>query len=176
MSEFKKIDRIADYVLQGLTQQRLFVFLCAKTSAVTAKVGTVGQYVRTVMQNGMEETVNCIATDRETGHPDWIVTNPTGECYVVRDSVFRDKYIPDGETIGRFLSKGKPVAGVRIDENISFEAPWGEEMRIAAGGVLILNGAQDIYGIQAEEFASTYRVLPPQTDTLQKALALLQQT
>ena len=63
-----------------------------------------------------------------------------------------------------------------IDENISFEAPWGEEMRIAAGGVLILNGAQDIYGIQAEEFASTYRVLPPQTDTLQKVLALLQQT
>ena len=44
----------------------------------------------------------------------------------------------------------------------------------AAGGILIVNGKDDIYGIQPEEFAQTYRILPEQpADLTRQTIALL---
>ncbi len=175
MNDFLQIPCIADYILQGLTNGTLCAFSCAKMSAVTAHVGTVGETVHTVMKNGLEETVNRVSADSQTGHPDWIVTNPNGERYVISDAVFREKYVADPDTADRFIAAGKAVTGVRTNENICFTAPWGEMQYIAAGGVLIVNGKDDIYGIQPEEFAQTYRILPEQpADLTRQTIALLQ--
>ncbi len=48
---------------------------------------------------------------------------------------------------------------VELQENVRFQAPWGEEMRIRAGGVLVIKDSGDIYGIQREEFQDTYEYI-----------------
>ena len=61
----------------------------------------------------------------------------------------------DGED-GKYRSKGKPVTAARLGESITFTAPWGEEMRIRAGGYLIISNPADVYGIAEDEFCKTY--------------------
>lgn len=38
-----------------------------------------------------------------------------------------------------YKSKGNPIIAVQIDDDISFIAPWGEMMNIAAGGYIVLS-------------------------------------
>lgn len=45
---------------------------------------------------------------------------------------------------------------MQIDDDISFIAPWGEMMNIAAGGYIVLSECENIYGIQGKEFAELY--------------------
>jgi len=68
---------------------------------------------------------------------------------------FEQRYSPTDRE-GVYEPDAEPVRVIRLDENVRFESPWGEEMRIRAGGVLIAKSPSDIYGIQAEEFEKTY--------------------
>ena len=150
------IENIADYVKNGIENGTMIPSEFAKTARIQAEQGVVGQEVVTVMQNGLVETKNTVKLDEKTGEPGWIVTNPNGEKYIVDDSTFKKKYEIDPENPAQYKPKGAPVNCVTISEDITFEAPWGGDMHIAAGGVLVLAGKGDIYGIQAEEFAQTY--------------------
>lgn len=150
------IQNISDYVKEGIESGTMFPAEFAKTARIQAEQGKVGDEVITVMQNGLVETKNAVKLDEKTGEPGWIVTNPNGEKYIVDDSVFKKKYEIDPENPAQYKPKGAPVNCVVINEDVTFKAPWGEEMNIAAGGVLVLSGKNDIYGIQAEEFAQTY--------------------
>ena len=71
-------------------------------------------------------------------------------------NIFQKKYELDPENPAQYKPKGKPVLSTKIDEHIEFKAPWGEIMKIECGGSLILNGPNDIYGIQKSEFEHTY--------------------
>lgn len=150
------IKNIADYVKAGIESGTMFPMEFAKTARISAIQGVVGQEVITKMSNGLDETKNTVKLDEETGEPGWIVTNPAGEQYIVEDSVFRKKYEIDPQNPTLYKPKGAPVNCVVVGENIAFKAPWGEDMNIAANGILVLSGKNDIYGIQASEFAATY--------------------
>ena len=128
-----------------------------KFARVRAEQGKVGQEIVTVMKNGLVETKNVVKEDAETGEPDWIITNPDGEKYIVPDKTFRKKYEIEKDSEGYHRPKGGSVKAVQIDENISFTAPWGEKMNIEKGGYLVVNGPKDIYGIQLQEFNNTYK-------------------
>ena len=84
------------------------------------------------------------------------MTNPSGEQYLLKDSTFKKKY----EVLDEFNSIYKPKGGVQIfiqiPDNISFTAPWGEEMNIEKGGYLNITDKNDIYGVQEKEFKETY--------------------
>lgn len=153
---FKKVDDITEYVKDGLKSGRLSVTEVAKFARIYARQGMLGEEVITKMANGLEETRNSVTLDEETGEPGWIVTNVDGEEYIVPDSKFKSKYEIDPENPSQYKPKGAPVLSSTVDEHIAFTAPWGEEMKIEVGGSLILNGPNDIYGIQPEEFAHTY--------------------
>lgn len=156
---FKFIENIARYVAEHIATGEMVPALYEKTARIQAVQGTVGEEVVTTMKNGLVETKNVVHLDEKTGNPGWIVTNPDGEKYIVEDSVFQKKYEIDPENPAQYKPVGGPVQCVVVNEDISFLAPWGEEMNIAAGGVLVLAGENDIYGIQAEEFARTYRAM-----------------
>jgi hypothetical protein len=85
---------------------------------------------------------------------DYIVTGPAGERYVIAGNRFDRLYEADPARPGEFRSKGTVLA-VLLTEPVTFKAPWGEQQRIDAGGVLVKNG-DDIYGIAESVFAETY--------------------
>lgn len=155
---FKNVENIKEYVQVQMAEGRLASGAYVKATTVTARKGTVGERISTIMSNGLHETDNVVSEDAN-GNVDWVVTNIAGEQYVVKDAVFREKYEPEGSTPDTFKPKEKPIVAGQIHENISFIAPWGEVMNLLAGGYLVFSDMEDIYGIQENEFKMTYKKL-----------------
>jgi len=121
-----------------------------KTSRIDSKSIEVSQEDQEIVTiiDGIEET-------RNTAHAgDRIITGPQGERYVIEEEKFEKLYEQNPESPEEFRSKGD-VQAIHLTEDVSFEAPWGEQMHIEAGGVLVKNG-DDIYGIEEKAFAQTY--------------------
>jgi hypothetical protein len=141
MTEFKQIDP-SRIDLSG-------VRLARKCARVRARRVTRDEEVTSDMRDGFRETTN-------TARPgDYIVENPGGEEYVVKGEEFEARYRRIGES-KVYEPVSPPVRVLELEENVRFEAPWGEEMRIRAGGVLVIQDSGEIYGIQREEFQNTY--------------------
>ena len=105
-----------------------------------------------------QEVVTVVAGKPETKNTakpgDYIVVGALGERYVIPGNRFDRLYEPDPARPGEFRSKGTVLA-VLLTQAITLKAPWGEQQRIDAGGVLVKNG-DDIYGIAEAAFAETY--------------------
>jgi hypothetical protein len=125
-------------------------FIAQKTAQVKAEKVPPGTVVETILASGKIETTK---TAGENGG--YRVTNPTGEQYLVDTAKF-EKIYEAAEVPGMFKPKPDPRRVIRIGENVAFTAPWGEEMRIAAGGVLVMETPRKVYGIQPDEFKKTY--------------------
>jgi len=125
------------------------VRLARKCARVRARQAAHAEEVTSVMEDGFHETSN-------TAQPgDYVVHNPTGEAYVTARDEFEKRY-RQTEQPNVYEPISPPVRVVELGENVSIEAPWGEEMRIKAGGVLVIKDSGEIYGIQREEFQKTY--------------------
>lgn len=153
---FKKISDIKQYI--GSNYKAEDVNKYQKFAKVRAMQGKEGQEVVTIMANGLQETKNVVKSD-EKGNPDWIITNPSGEQYIVPDKKFRQRYDVEKEKDGVYPSVYSPIDALQIKEDISFTAPWGETMNIKQGGYLVVTNPNDIYGIQEPEFKETYMPL-----------------
>ncbi len=132
-----------------------------KVAKIKARQGTLGESISTKLKEGFTEVEKeTVTIDETTGQPGWIVTNPDGEQYIVKDSVFHDKYNADPEEPGTFIPKGAPVLAVKLSENIQMVKSWGTQ-NIRSGGYLTLNkgknGNYSIYGIDEEVFKTTYK-------------------
>ena len=123
----------------------------AKTARISARPGKVGEEIVTKMKDGHTETKNTVQAEG-----DMVVTNPNGEQYIVDAKTFAKKYEIDPTNPKQYRPKGGPQEFVIVDENVTFTAPWGETMRIKAGGALNITNPGDVYGIQKEEFEQTY--------------------
>ncbi len=156
---FRKIENIKEYLAEGLKSKRFQAKTYQKSGEITARVGKIGEEILTVMANGLQETKNTVTAD-ENGNPGWVVTNFTGEQYIVSDLAFRQKYEKIVGTEEKFKPVWNPITAVQIDENICFTAPWGETQNLVAGGYLVFNkDFNDVYGIQQEEFIETYGII-----------------
>lgn len=156
---FKRIENIKEYLTEGLKNGKIQSKTYQKSGKITARVGEIGEEIVTVMANGLQETKNTVTVD-ENGNPGWVVTNSTGEQYIVSDSVFKKKYERIAVNGDRFKPIWNPITAAQIDENICFVAPWGEKQNLVAGGYLVFNEAyDDIYGVQQEEFNETYALI-----------------
>lgn len=155
---FKKIENIKKYVREGIQSGVIAPGSYVKSTTVTARKGSLGEHISTIMSNGIHETDNIVSKD-QNGNVDWVVTNITGEQYIIKDTVFNKKYEPVENNLGVFKPKGNPITAGQINENISFIAPWGELMNIIAGGYLVFTDMDDVYGVQEAEFNATYKKL-----------------
>ncbi len=150
-------------------------FRAEKCAGVMARIGREGEEVATYVANGTLETVNRVKRD-ENGDLDVVVTTTDAEGHVIvygdgRTNVhliprakFDRKYRRDGEEVNTERELYfRPAAGiqefVRIDEDISFIAAWGEEQVLKAESFLNITDPGDIYGISYEEFVQTYRAV-----------------
>ena len=78
--------------LEYVKQRMDSAFVGSKFAGITARKGYVGEKVKTIMKNGLTETVNVVTYDAETGEPDWVVTQESGEQMVVTDKKFKSLY------------------------------------------------------------------------------------
>ncbi len=157
---------VKEYVKQCLkngVKPRLY----RKFVVISAKQGVEGEVVETIMKDGHKETVSVVKVD-EHNNPDWVVTNPDGERYVMSYEKFRNRYQIYDFKKGTYIPKKVICEFIQISDNISFVAPWGEQMHIKKGGYLNITNLDDIYGVQKEEFESTYKECDERGDFLEE--------
>lgn len=102
------------------------------------------------------------ATFSTASEGDWIVTNPGGESYTVKNETFQNAYRAKEGEEGAFIALGVPVRVVQVSENVVFTAPWGSDQGVMAGGYVVErtdNGER--YGIEEQAFLDTYEPTAP---------------
>ena len=124
-----------------------------KSTVVSAKPAMPGETVVTSI-GGKAETKN---TAKEG---DWIVTNPTGESYIVSVDKLQTRY--DRISEGQYKAKGKIMGMVASEKDAAecptFTAAWGEQMILEPGDILAMpiGSNPEIYRIERGVFAQTY--------------------
>ena len=111
--------------------------------------------VTKVGPEGFSETEN-------TAHVgDYIVTAPKGgERYVLTPANFHSKYVQHPENPDAYLATNL-VRAVSLDTDTEIEVGWGLQ-RAKKGGYAVqpVKDEQDIYLIEKDAFAATYRLVP----------------
>lgn len=139
----------------------------ARVSAKQAGAERVGQPLSTIMSDGHIEVKDAIIQNAE----DWIVINPNGEAYIIKDEKFRKRYETSVGADGKHAPIADPQDFLLVPEDIEFMVHWGENgapipFTLKAGGYLNVTDLEnlgkkpiseiDIYGVQKEEFEQTY--------------------
>ena len=124
-----------------------------KSVVVKARLASLGEVIQTITDGKVE-------TSNAAKEGDFVVINPTGECYIIPGDKFKkryehfegDEYKATGRIIGLIASK--EIA----DECPEFEAAWGEPMILEEGDVLAmpLGGDPEVYRIAKSVFKETY--------------------
>jgi len=133
-----------------------------KSKPVTARAAVPGEEITTLVENPaggvLEETKN-----KASEVPSMVVTNMIDgqtNSWIVKKETFDKRYTADPNQDGKFLPVGAPVEGMfRTKENITFQAPWGSPINLAAGGVVVPDPSGGFYGINPKEFEATYDIL-----------------
>lgn len=128
-----------------------------KTVLVKATRGEVGQEVdtrphceRDGKSYAFDETKSKVKVEGSM-----IVHNPDGEDYIVKPDKFDGKYRATAQK-GVYEPIGDVIVGLRIDEDITFLAPWGSDIFAPKGSVLNITNLNDIYSITNLAFEKTY--------------------
>lgn len=119
-----------------------------------------GGYQTVVIDDNGKPFVETVNKNLKVG--DFMVTNQIAgynNSYVISAEKFATIYNPT-ENKSVFTPKPveKTVYMIPKGLNLVFMAPWGSEMKIRGGGVLVRDG-EKFYGINPEEFKATHRVL-----------------
>lgn len=121
-----------------------------KTAIIKAEQVKVTTRVETII-NGMLETTN-------TAHPgDYIITNPSGEKYVLSSEKFATRYLPS-ESPGMYKAVGE-IKAIKnpFGKAITIIAPWGEEQHGDSNCYIAMTDkTTDRYIIEAQAFQDTY--------------------
>jgi hypothetical protein len=94
-----------------------------------------------------------------------VATGAKGERWIIPAAKFPKLYTEAVGTPGFFDPKGKVKGVVWTGESTTFVAPWGEEMIIEEGDMLVTSEADDfdptkLYRIEKSAFEATYRPVP----------------
>lgn len=110
-----RIDRKHPHILAALAAASVF----NKQGTVLARKAVTGEKVATVLGSGAKET------DNTAQMGDWIVTNPSGEQYIISDQKFTSRYEPTDKE-GEYKAKGSCRAIKNpFREPIEIMASWG---------------------------------------------------
>lgn len=153
-SQFHFVERKSPEIMSALAEAPLF----KKQGHVEARLATLGEEITTILESGAKETVNT------ANEGDWIVTNPSGEQYIISGKKFLNRY-EETDKEGVYQAKGFCRAIKNpFGEPIEIMASWGspqtgdEDCMIAdtcdeKGS----NMGGEPYLIDAVAFAETYK-------------------
>lgn len=127
------------------------------TQDIVDKIFAEGGYKTVVIDdegNPFTETTN-----NKINVADMLVTNQIAgyeNSYIVGSEKFAKLYnATDNKEVFSPIGEERTVYMIPKGTNVSFEAPWGGEMKIRGGGVIVPD-EEKFYGINPEEFKATY--------------------
>lgn len=92
---FSQIDRKSEQIMGALAEAPVF----KKQGQVTARRAEAGEKITTTLESGAKET------DNTANEGDYIVTNPSGEQYIISEQKFLGRYEASDEG-GVYNAKG----------------------------------------------------------------------
>lgn len=110
-----------------------------------------GEALETVV-NGHVETTNT------ANRGDFIVTGTQGEQYIISADKLHSRYTLSPDRT-KAITKPVEIEFEYADEDISFEASWGELMHMKKGDALVQENGKLGYGINIDAFHETYEVV-----------------
>ncbi len=151
------VDRHDPLIVEQLHQAPIY----KKHAEVKAQVASGGEVIITQLSDGTKETVNTAKTG------DYIVTNPSGEKYVISAEKFLKRYEPKPGEPGVFLAKGHCKAIPNPWKRpIKLLASWGEWQYGNADCMIATTfdpetheEGKDPYIIGKREFEQTYKIV-----------------
>jgi hypothetical protein len=156
-------EMIKDGTLQKMTVVKdIPVKAVELTQEVVDKMLADGGYKTVVIDDEGKPFVE--TTNKKINVGDFLVTNQIAgydNSYVVPAAKFSKLYTStDNKEIFNPVGEDRTVYMLPEGKNVVFEAPWGGDMKIRAGGVLVADGDK-FYGINPEEFKATHSVKEP---------------
>lgn len=151
---FLRIDQKAEEITAALNSSPIY----KKHGLVHARPAQQGETVETILVDGTVETVNVGNED------DWVVTNPSGERYIISSMKFQNRYTPLQEE-GVYEANGLCRAITNpFNTPIEIMASWGElqtgDENCMIADVCDENGnlAGEPYLIDGNAFKQTYTI------------------
>jgi hypothetical protein len=148
-----QVDCKSPEILAALTSAPVF----KKQGQVTARRAEVGEGITTTLKSGAQETTN------KANEGDYIVTNPSGEQYIISEKKFLGRYEQTTEN-GVYAAKGYCRAVKNpFGKPIEIMALWGQpqtgDENCMFADTCDENGTMDgePYLIEADAFAKTYK-------------------
>lgn len=150
---FTKVDRKSLEIMSALEMAPIF----KKQGRVQARPAVEGEVVVTTLAGGAEETINTAKAN------DWVMTNPSGEQYVIGKEKFFGRYEPTDEN-GVYQAKGYCIAvknpfGTPIEIMASWGSPQTGDENCLIADTCDANGENrggEPYLIDSKSFAETY--------------------
>jgi hypothetical protein len=129
------------------------------TQEVVDKILAEGGYKTVVIDDEGKPFVE--TTNKKINVGDMLVTNQIAgydNSYIISAEKFTKLYTEGSQPdIFNPAGEDRTVYVIPKGLNLEFEAPWGGDMKIRAGGVLVPDG-EKFYGINPEEFKATHSV------------------
>lgn len=151
---FTQVDRKSPEIMSALAIAQVF----KKQGNVEGRPAVVGEKIATVLASGVTETNN---TAKEG---DWIMTNPSGEQYIIAEAKFLSRYEAT-ETSGVYQAKGycraiKNPFSVPVEIIASWGSPQTGDENCMFADVCDADGNNmggEPYIIEVNAFAETYK-------------------
>lgn len=167
--EYTKVDekQISEMINNGsLTKMTVVKDVPIKaielTQEIVDKMLAEGGYKTVVIDDEGKPFVE--TTNKKINVGDMLVTNQIAgydNSYVVPAAKFINLYTTtENKEIFNPVATDKTVYLIPKETNLVFEAPWGGDMKIRSGGVIVPDG-EKFYGINPEEFKATHSVKEP---------------
>jgi len=150
---FEKVDRKSPEIMTALALAPIF----KKQGQVQARPAVEGEQIVTKLASGAEETTNTAKVN------DWVMTNPSGEQYIIGKDKFFGRYEPS-DTEGIYQAKGYCRAiqnpfGKPIEIMASWGSPQTGDENCLIADICDANGENmggEPYLIDGEAFSETY--------------------
>jgi hypothetical protein len=149
-----QVDRKAPEILSALKTAPIY----KKQGRVNARPGVVGEQITTTLEGGAKETVNT------ANEGDWVVTNPSGEQYIISDNKFLGRYEQAADEDGVYKAKGycravKNPFGQPVEIMASWGSPQIGDENCMFADTCDAAGKVDgePYLIDADAFVKTYK-------------------
>lgn len=150
---FEKTDRKSPEIMAALAEAPIF----KKQGHVQARPAVEGEQIVTKLASGAEETTNTAKAN------DWVMTNPSGEQYIIGKEKFFGRYEPSN-TEGTYQAKGYCRAiqnpfGKPIEIMASWGSPQTGDENCLIADICDANGENmggEPYLIDSKAFAETY--------------------
>lgn len=155
--EFVNVDDIKQYLKDNIIKGTLKPFFAVKVTAVTARRGNIGEIINTFSSEGLHETTKAVLRNNK-GEIDWVVTNLSGNTYVMENDSFLNDY-KQSKVQGEYEPLQREKLIIKLHENIVFKNKFGNTFKPKKDHFIVVDDNDDFYELSPQNYEKDYKVL-----------------